>query len=178
MVLWGSWCGVHTVFRPDHVRYWRERGYRVLVHPECPKVVVDVADGAGSTAYLWKAVMQAAPGTKLAIATEGHFVRNAREQAALRGVEVVNMADIPAPEFAAMGCGCATMSRNDPPHLVAILDLLAKGRAPDANRVLAGDAVHEITGTRERLDPAERAALVRDAKRALENMIAVTEGAG
>jgi quinolinate synthase len=88
------------------------------------------------------------------------------------------MADIPAPEFAAMGCGCATMSRNDPPHLVAILDLLAKGRAPDANRVLAGDAVHEITGTRERLDPAERAGLVRDAKRALENMIAVTEGAG
>ena len=172
------WCGVHTVFRPDHVRYWRDRGYRVLVHPECPKVIVDVADGAGSTAYLWKAVMQASPGDKLAIATEGHFVRNARDQAALRGVEVVNMADIPAPEFAAMGCGCATMSRNDPPHLVAILDLLAKGRAPDANRVLAGDSVNEITGVRERLEPAERAALVRDAKRALENMIAVTESAG
>ncbi len=178
MVLWGSWCGVHTVFRPDHVRYWRERGYRVLVHPECPKIVVDVADGAGSTTYLWKAVMQAAPGTKLAIATEGHFVRNAREQAALRGVEVVNMADIPAPEFAAMGCGCATMSRNDPPHLVAILDLLAKGRAPDVNRVMAGDAVNEITGVRERLAPDERAALARDARRALENMIAITEGAG
>ncbi len=175
MVLWGSYCGVHTVFRPEHVGYWRERGYRVLVHPECPKVVVDVADGAGSTAYLWKAVMDAAPGSKLAIATEGHFVRNAREQAALREVEVVNMADIPAPEFAAMGCGCATMSRNDPPHLVAMLDLLAKGTPPDANRVLAGDAVNEITGVRERLDAPARAALVRDAKRSLERMIEITE---
>lgn len=177
MVLWGSYCGVHTVFRPEHVGYWRTRGYRVLVHPECPKPVVDAADGAGSTAYLWKAVMDAAPGTKLAIATEGHFVRNAREQAALRGVEVVNMADIPAPEFAAMGCGCATMSRNDPPHLVAMLDLLAKGRPPDANRVLPGDAVNEITGVRRRMEPAERAVLVRDARRALERMIEITESA-
>jgi quinolinate synthase len=177
MISWGSYCGVHTVFRPEHVGYWRERGYRVLVHPECPKPVVDVADGAGSTAYLWREVMQAAPGSRLAIATEGHFVRNAREQAARRDVEVVNMADIPAPEFAAMGCGCATMSRNDPPHLVAMLDLLAKGTPPDANRVLAGDAVDEITGTRERLDPDERAALVRDARRALERMIAITEAA-
>jgi quinolinate synthase len=178
MISWGSYCGVHTVFRPEHVGYWRERAYRVLVHPECPKPVVDVADGAGSTAYLWREVMEAAPGSRLAIATEGHFVRNAREQAARRDVEVVNMADIPAPEFAAMGCGCATMSRNDPPHLVAMLDLLAKGRPPDANRVLAGDAVDEITGTRERLDPDERAALVRDARRALERMIAITEAAG
>ena len=50
-----------------------------------------------------------------------------------------------------MGCGCATMSRNDPPHLVAILDLLRKGTPPDLNHVLPGDAVNEITGTRERL---------------------------
>ncbi len=141
MVLWGGFCGVHTVFQPAHVRYWRERGYRVLVHPECPKVVVDVADGAGSTKFLWNEVMSAAAGSRLAIATEGHFVRNARDQGALRGVEVVNVADIPTPEFSSMGCGCATMSRNDPPHLVAMLDLLRRGRAPDKNRVLAGDVV-------------------------------------
>jgi len=177
MVLWGSWCGVHTVFRPDHVRYWRDRGYRVLVHPECPKVIVDIADGAGSTAYLWKAVMQASPGDKLAIATEGHFVRNARDQAALRGVEVVNMADIPAPEFAAMGCGCATMSRNDPPHLVAMVDLIRKGRAPDINRVAVGDVVDEISGIRERLDVDERAEVARHARAALQRMVEITEAA-
>jgi quinolinate synthase len=145
MILWGGYCGVHTVFTPEHVRYWQGRGFKVLVHPECPKVVVDVADGAGSTKYLWSAVMDAARGDKLAIATEGHFVRNAQTQGALRGVEVVNVADIPDPALRSMGCGCATMSRNDPPHLVAILDLLRKGEAPDLNRVLAGDMVAETT---------------------------------
>jgi quinolinate synthase len=177
MVLWGGYCGVHTVFRPEHVRYWKAQGHRVLVHPECPKPVVDAADGAGSTKYLWNAIMTAPRGTKLAIATEGHFVRNAREQAALRGVEVVNMADIPRPEFGAMGCGCATMSRNDPPHLVAMLDLLAKGRPPDLNHVLPGDVVDEHTGRRERLSPPERAELVREARVALERMIEVTRAA-
>lgn len=175
MVLWGGFCGVHTVFTPEHVQYWRERGYRVLVHPECPKVVVDAADGAGSTSYLWKAMTDAKPGDKLAIATEGHFVRNARDQGALRGVEVVNVADVPRDGFAGMGCGCATMSRNDPPHLVAILDLLRKGTPPDLNRVLPGDVVNEISGTRERLPAEERAVIVRDARRALERMIAITE---
>jgi quinolinate synthase len=175
MILWGSFCGVHTVFTPAQVEYWRARGYRVLVHPECPKIVVDVADGAGSTSYLWKAMTDAKPGDKLAIATEGHFVRNAREQGALRGVEVVNMADVPREQFGGMGCGCATMSRNDPPHLVAILDLLRQGRAPDSNQVLPGDSVNEISGARERLSPAERAELVRDARRALEQMITITE---
>ena len=178
MVLWGGYCGVHTVFRPAHVQYWRDRGYRVLVHPECPKTVVDVADGAGSTKYLWNAIMTAPAGTKLAIGTEAHFVNNAREQAALRGVEVVNIADIPLPEFGAMGCGCATMSRNDPPHLVAMLDLLARGRAPDLNHVLPGDVVDEVTGRRERLPPAERTSLVREARRALEQMITITRAAG
>ena len=176
MVLWGGFCGVHTVFKPEHVAYWRQRGYRALVHPECPKAVVDVADGAGSTSYLWNAVATAERGDRLAIATEGHFVRNARAQAALRGVEVVNMADIPSPEFTAMGCGCATMSRNDPPHLVGMLDLLRKGSPPDLNCVLPGDAVSETTGVRDRLPADERAALARDARRALDRMIELTEG--
>jgi quinolinate synthase len=178
MILWGSYCGVHTVFQPEHVHYWRERGYRVIVHPECPKPVVDVADGAGSTKYLWGEVMRAERGTKLAIATEGHFVRNAAEQGALRGVEIVNLADIPDPRLRSMGCGCATMSRNDPPHLVAILDLLRKGKAPDLNRVLAGDVVSETTGVRERLSADERATLVRDARSALERMIDITKKRG
>jgi quinolinate synthase len=177
MVLWGGYCGVHTVFKPEHVAYWRARGYRVLVHPECMKSVVDAADGAGSTSYLWKAVASAERGARLAIATEGHFVRNACEQAAARGVEVVNVADIPSPEFTAMGCGCATMSRNDPPHLVGILDLLRQGRPPDLNRVLPGDAVSETTGRRDRLPPAERTELAREARRALDRMIEITERA-
>jgi quinolinate synthase len=178
MILWGSHCGVHTVFEPEHVRYWRGEGYRVLVHPECPSSVLDLSDGAGSTKYLWNEIMTAERGAKLAIATEGHFVRNAREQAELRGVEVVNVANVPGSGFSSMGCGCATMSRNDPPHLVAILDLLRRGEAPELNQVLPGDVVNETTGSRDRLSESERARVVANARRALEKMIEVTRSGG
>jgi len=177
MILWGSFCGVHTVFKPEHVRWWKERGWRVLVHPESPLEVVQAADGSGSTDYLWKTIMSSPRGSKLAIGTEGHFVRNAREQAKLRGVEVVHLADIPDKSFASAGCGCATMSRNDPPHLAGMLDLLRKGTPPDINRVLAGDVVNETTAERDRLSDAERKTLVRDARTALERMIEITESA-
>jgi quinolinate synthase len=175
VLLWGSYCGVHTIFRPAHVDYWHSRNYTVLVHPESPHEVVALADGSGSTDYLWKAIASAPPGSHLAIGTEGHFVRNAREQAALRNVTVVHLADIPDPTLSSRGCGCATMSRNDPPHLAGMLDLLRKNTPPDINRVLPGDTVDELTASRERLSAPERAQLVLDARRALERMIEITE---
>jgi quinolinate synthase len=68
------------------------------------------------------------------------------------------------------------MSRNDPPHLAGLLDLLRLGQAPDLNRVIAGDSVDELTGERERLGKTEREELTRTARQALERMIAITEG--
>ena len=179
LILWGSYCGVHMVFSPEQVAYWKSHGYRALVHPECRMEVVDAADGAGSTNYLWQAVLDAKPGDRLAIGTEGHFVRNARAVGAARGVEVVNLADVPANAggSGSIGCGCATMSRNDPPHLVAILDLLRQGKAPELNRVLPGDVVDEASGARERLDAAARAEIAADARKALQRMIELTEAA-
>jgi quinolinate synthase len=173
VILWGSSCGVHTIFTADMVRYWQRQGYRVLIHPESPLEAVLAADGRGSTNYLWGELERAEPGTKLAIGTEGHFVRNAAEQGARKGVVVRHLADVP--EFQQAGCGCATMSRNDPPHLAGVLDLLRRGAAPDINRVLPGDVVDEATMRRERLGPAERDEVVRDARLALERMIAIVE---
>ncbi|MFQ5513857.1 MAG: quinolinate synthase NadA [Myxococcota bacterium] len=175
LVLWGSFCGVHTVFTPEHVAYWREHGHRVVVHPECPQPVVEVADASGSTSFLWGHVMEATPGSRFAVGTEGHFVRNLREQAGRRGIAVVHLADVPGAD--GRECGCATMSRNDPPHLVAMIDLLRRGCPPQANRVLPGDQVDEISGWRERVDPAARQELAGDARRALERMIELTEAA-
>jgi len=177
VLLWGSACGVHTIFSQEMVRWWQERDYRVLVHPESPLDAVLAADGSGSTNYLWKAIEDAPQGAKLAIGTEGHFVRNAREQAAMRGVEVVHLAEIPERGLGVGGCGCATMSRNDPPHLVGLLDLLVRGEAPDINRVLAGDAVDEVTMRRDRFDDAERAEMIDEARASLETMIEIVESA-
>jgi quinolinate synthase len=175
VILWGSQCGVHTIFTPEMVRYWQAQGYRVLIHPESPLEAVQAADGQGSTSYLWGELERARPGAKLAIGTEGHFVRNAELEGRLKGVTVRHLADVPG--FEQRGCGCATMSRNDPPHLAGMLDLLRRGRAPDINRVLAGDVVEETTMRRDRLGPGERAEVVRDARLALERMIAIVESA-
>jgi quinolinate synthase len=174
LILWGSFCGVHTIFQPEHVAYWRERGYEVIVHPECPREVVELADASGSTRFLWNYVMRdALDGASIAVGTEGHFVRNLCEQAARRDIRVTHLADVPGVDQA--GCGCATMSRNDPPHLVALLDLIRAGRAPDLNRVLPGDMVDEISGHRERLDPIGQKRVAADARKALERMIEITE---
>jgi quinolinate synthase len=174
LILWGSECGVHTVFTPDLVHWWRGRDWTVIVHPESPAETVALADGAGSTAYLWKTIMNAPRGAKFAVGTEGHFVRHAAERAAHRGVKVRHLADVPNRPTA--GCGCATMSRNDPPHLAAMMDLLRRGRAPEINRVLPGDIVDESTMERDRLSAQARADLARDARAALVRMIEITEG--
>ena len=178
MMLWGGFCGVHTVFSQEQVHWWKNKGWRVLIHPESKLEVVEAADGSGSTAYLWNTVMDSPAGSKFAIGTEGHFVRNLQEQAAIRGIEVMHLADADDASMKAdAGCGCATMSRNDPPHLAGMLDLLRKGEAPDLNRVLAGDTVDEQTAKRERLTGNERETMVKDAKLALERMIQITEAA-
>ena len=150
----------------------------MLIHPEAPLEAVEEADGSGSTAYLWNAVMDAPRGSKFAVGTEGHFVRNLKDQAAAKGIEVMHLTDIDSPETNSQGgCGCATMSRNDPPHLAGMLDLLRKGEAPDLNRVLAGDVVNEQTAKLQRLSGEERTVMVANAKLALKRMIEITEGA-
>jgi quinolinate synthase len=75
-ILWKGYCHVHTAFVPEDIQQARERfpEARVLVHPECPEEVVKIADGAGSTAYLVKAVENAEPGSTLVIGTEINLV--------------------------------------------------------------------------------------------------------
>ncbi len=150
----------------------------MIIHPESKLEAVQLADGSGSTAYLWNEVMNSLPGSKFAVGTEGHFVRNLKEQAAKKNIEVMHLAeaDVGAANDISRGCGCATMSRNDPPHLAGMLDLLRRGEAPDLNRVLAGDTVDETTAKRDRLTGGERITMVKDAKLALERMISITEG--
>lgn len=177
LVLFSSQCSVHTYFQPEMVEYWQRRGYHVAVHPECRKVVTDVADSAGSTAFLWDQIVNDRAGThKYAVGTENHMVENLKQACLAKGIEVVNLGDAPLAGMPGMGCGCATMSRNDPPHLVALLDLLRQGKGPEYNRVKPGDVVDEFSGARQRLSEQEQQALIHNARKALENMIRITEG--
>jgi quinolinate synthase len=178
LILFCSQCSVHTHMQPDMVHYWKDRGYNVVVHPESRKITVDAADCCGSTAFIQKHVTEDRANTKkYAVGTENHMVQNLKAQCEPLGIEVVHVADAPLTDFKGMGCGCATMSRNDPPHLVATLDLLRQGNALDANLVRPGDVVHETTGARERLDVAGQQWIVDNAKQALQRMIDITERA-
>jgi quinolinate synthase len=176
LILFASECGVHSYYQPDMVAYWQQQGYYVVVHPECRHDVVKIADGFGSTAYLSDMVMNDRANIgKYAVGTENHMVKNLREACESKNIKVVNLSEIPSNQFKKRGCGCATMSRNDPPHLIAVLDLLRQGKVPAFNLVKPGDVVHEFAGTRERLTESGQQWITANAKRALEKMISITE---
>lgn len=176
VVLFSSGCSVHTYYTEKMVAYWRERGCTIIAHPECKNEVVSIADGFGSTAYIWEHVYTDTFGTqKYAVATENHMVQNLADACREKNIDVVNLGDAKLGGLPSMGCGCATMSRNDPPHLVATLDLLRQGKSLEKNIVLPGDVVNETSGQRDRLSENAQLDIVAHARKALERMIEITE---
>lgn len=122
IILWAGHCSVHKLFRPEHCAQTRQRDARegtqttILVHPECCKEVVDLADLDGSTEFIIKAIREAAPGSRWAVGTETHLVSRLAREAAERGVHVRILSDCQ--------CLCTTMFRIDEPHLLWVLDNL------------------------------------------------------
>jgi quinolinate synthase len=176
IILFASECSVHTTYQAEMCHYWKERAYHVICHPECTNQVMNASDSSGSTAFIWEQVLQDKAKTKkYAIATENHMVNYLKQQAKLKGIDVVNIAEAQIKNSPHVGCGCATMSRNDPPHLVALLDLLRLGKGPEYNIIKAGDVVNEFTGLRQRLSEIEQQWVIDNARRSLEKMIEITE---
>jgi len=177
LILFASQCAVHTHYQPEMCEYWHSLNYTTIVHPECRNDVIRVAQYAGSTAFIWDYVVNDRAGTKrYAIGTENHMVDNLKQYCKALGIDVVNLAEAPKKEDEkGIGCGCATMSRNDPPHLVALVDLLRQGKTMSYNEVKAGDVVNEFTGTRNRLPMNDQQWVIDNAKKALEMMINITE---
>jgi len=135
VILWAGHCSVHKLFRPEHCDQIRreEPGMRILVHPECCKEVVDLADLHGSTEYIIKTIEEAPKGSSWAVGTEIHLVNRLAREAAERGVRVRILSDCQ--------CLCTTMYRIDEPHLLWVLDNLAKGKV--VNRVQVSKAARE-----------------------------------
>lgn len=177
IILFASQCAVHTHYQAYMCDYWHQHQYTTIVHPECRNEVIRVANHAGSTAFIWDYVVHDRAGTKrYAIGTENHMVENLKQYCLALGISVVNLAEAPKPsEEKGLGCGCATMSRNDPPHLIALVDLLRQGKEMPYNQVKAGDVVNEFTGLRQRLQPVDQEWVVGNARKALEKMIEITE---
>ncbi|RAP38576.1 quinolinate synthetase [Legionella quinlivanii] len=177
LILFSSQCAVHTHYQAYMCDYWHSQGYATVVHPECRNEVIRAAQEAGSTAFIWDYVVNDRAGTKrYAIGTENHMVENVKQHCKNLGIQVVNLAEAPKPDDAkGIGCGCATMSRNDPPHLIGLVDLLRQGKEMAYNEVKAGDVVNEFTGLRQRLQLNDQQWVIDNAKKALRKMIEITE---
>jgi quinolinate synthase len=119
VILWKGHCSVHQMFRPEHVRLFREKhlGIKILVHPECPREVFEMADEYGSTGKIIKTVESAPPGTKWAIGTELHLVNRLKQQHPEQEVYFLSP----------VVCMCATMYRIDLAHLCWSLENLVAG---------------------------------------------------
>jgi quinolinate synthase len=119
VILWKGHCSVHQMFRPEHVALLREKhpGIKILVHPECPREVFELADVSGSTSKIIKTVEAAPPGTKWAIGTELHLVNRLKQQHPEQEIYFLSP----------VVCMCATMYRIDLAHLCWSLENLAAG---------------------------------------------------
>jgi quinolinate synthase len=119
VILWKGHCSVHQVFRPEHVALFREQhpGIRILVHPECPREVFELADEFGSTGKIIKTVEAAPAGTKWAIGTELHLVNRLKWQHPEQEIHFLSP----------VVCMCATMYRIDLAHLCWTLENLLAG---------------------------------------------------
>jgi quinolinate synthase len=119
VILWKGHCSVHQMFKAEHVHRFREQhpSIKILVHPECPQEVNDLADVSGSTGKIIETVRAAAPGTKWAIATELHLVNRLKQEHPEQEIHFLSP----------VVCMCATMYRIDLAHLCWSLENLAAG---------------------------------------------------
>jgi quinolinate synthase len=119
VILWKGHCSVHQMFRPEHVALARKNhpGIKILVHPECPREVFELADESGSTGKIIKTVEAAPAGTKWSIGTELHLVNRLKQQHPEQEIHFLSP----------VVCMCATMYRIDLAHLAWSLENLAAG---------------------------------------------------
>jgi len=119
VILWKGHCSVHQMFQADHVASFRKNhpGIKILVHPECPQEVNDIADISGSTSKIIETVRKAPAGTKWAIGTELHLVNRLKKEHPEQEIHFLSP----------LVCMCATMYRIDLAHLCWCLENLAQG---------------------------------------------------
>lgn len=119
VILWKGHCSVHQMFRAEHVHTFRKQhpGIKILVHPECPREVNDLADVSGSTGKIIDTVQNSPAGTKWAIGTELHLVNRLKAEHPEQEIHFLSP----------VVCMCATMYRIDLPHLCWTLENLRDG---------------------------------------------------
>ena len=131
VILWHGFCSVHKRFSVAQIEQARAEhpGVQVIVHPECPKEVVDAADSAGSTDFIKKAIAAATEPTTFAIGTEINMVNRLAAEYPQHTIFCLDP----------VICPCSTMYRIHPGYLAWVLEELVAGRT--VNRITVDDDV-------------------------------------
>jgi quinolinate synthase len=131
VLLWQGHCSVHQMFTAAHVHQFRDKipGVKILVHPECPQEVNDLADISGSTSKIIETVKKASPGTKWAIGTELHLVNRLKSEHPEQEIHFLSP----------IVCMCATMYRIDLAHLCWSLENLQAGTV--VNKIVVNEHI-------------------------------------
>jgi len=133
IILWHGFCSVHKRFKPSQIADFRQRHPEgvVVVHPECPKETVDVADANGSTQYIINYVNNLPQGSTVAIGTEINMVARLADDHPDKHIECLD------PEI----CPCSTMYMIHPAYLMDLLEKLADGQVH--NQISVSNEVQE-----------------------------------
>ena len=133
IILWHGFCSVHKRFKPSQIADFRQRHPEgvVVVHPECPKETVDVADANGSTQYIINYVNNFPQGSTVAIGTEINMVARLADEHPDKHIECLD------PEI----CPCSTMYMIHPAYLMDLLEKLADGQIH--NQISVSNEVQE-----------------------------------
>ncbi|HPD41664.1 MAG TPA: quinolinate synthase NadA [Anaerolineae bacterium] len=123
VVLWPGACNVHQRFHPADIAAVRERypGIRVIVHPECDRSVVELADSVGSTSHIIQQIAAAPAGSAWAVGTETRLVRRLQQ-------EYPEQTIVPLSERPPY---CPTMGMITLRKLAETLEALLRGEAPN-----------------------------------------------
>ena len=126
IVLWHGFCSVHKRFTPDQINTFRETHPEglVVVHPECPKETVELADAYGSTQYIRQYVNDLPSGSAVAVGTEINMVARLAAEHPDKHIECLDE------EI----CPCSTMYMIHPAYLMDVLERLVDGEVP--NRIV------------------------------------------
>jgi quinolinate synthase len=141
-ILWKGCCSVHTKFQRRHAdeRRAEDPGIRILVHPEVPHELVEVADAVGSTESIIRTLREAPAGSRWAVGTEFNLVNRLARQMSDKKIVILSK------EF----CICATMYRISPQNLLWALERLVDGevvnpiRVPEPTRTWAKAALDRM----------------------------------
>ena len=144
VLLWQGHCSVHQMFKSEHVDLFRQQhpGIKILVHPECPREVFEMADESGSTGKILSLVEAAPPGTKWAIGTELHLVNRLKQEHPEQEIHFLSP----------VVCMCATMYRIDLAHLCWTLENYAAGTPVNVIEVDAETARESLVALQRMLD--------------------------